>query len=60
MLVTQKSVTYIISQEQICSNDFQNVMVHKWTIANLTCSTKIAAEMKADNYVYQMAPSNLK
>lgn len=60
MLITEESISYIISQEQICSNEFQNVMVHKWVIANSACSTKIAAEMKADNYVYKMAHSNLK
>lgn len=61
MLITEESISYIISQEQICSNEFQNVMVHKWVIASSACSTKIAAKMKADNYVYKMSHhSNLK
>lgn len=60
MLITEESISYIVTQEQICSNVFQNVKVHKWVILNLACSTKIAAEMKADNYVYKMVHSNLK
>lgn len=60
MLIIEKSISSIISQEQICSNEFQKVIVHKWIITSLTCSTKIATEMKADNYVYKIAHNDLK
>lgn len=60
MLITEETISYTISQEQICSNEFQNIMAHQWLIANLACSTKIATEIKTGNCVYQMAHSNLK
>lgn len=59
-MITEESISYKINQEQICSNEFQKVIVHIWAIANLTWSTKTATEMRADNYAYKMTHSNLK
>lgn len=47
--MTEETISYTVTQEQICSNDFQNIMAHQWLIANSACSTKIATETKTDN-----------
>lgn len=55
MLITEETISYTISQEQICSNELQNILAHQRLITNLACSTKIATDRKTDNSVYKMA-----
>lgn len=46
MVIAEETISYTISQEQLCNNDFQNIMAHQWLIANSACSTKSATEKR--------------